>query len=95
MFEQCKAEYQAMINRIESVIKDKYPETLRGDGGVWRWMDEHQPKLRVTQRDLTQRLNESWQNGMLAEVKALTLQWGRLQLEIFKGYSTHLKEQAQ
>lgn len=92
MFEQCKAEYQAMITRIEAVIKDKWPETLQGDGGVWRWMDEQKPAERVKQRDLTQRLNEAWQNGMLSEVKKLTTEWGRHQLEIFKGYAAYLKE---
>ena len=95
MFEQCKAEYKGMISRIEAVIKDKYPETLRGDGSVWSWLDETRPETRTRQRDLVQRLNVAWQNGILAEVKQLSLDWGRLQLEIFKGYSTYLKEQQQ
>ncbi len=94
MFEQCKAEYEAMIARIEAVIKDKWPGTLQGDGGVWRWMDEHKPAERIKQHDLTQRLNEAWQNGMLAEMKKLTTEWGRHQLEVFKGYAAYQKESA-
>lgn len=94
MFEQCKAEYQAIMTRIESAIKDKWPETLNGDGGVWRWLDEHSPALRAKQKDLTQRLNEAWQNGMLAEVKKLSTEWGRHQLEIFKEYAAFLRQGA-
>ncbi len=94
MLEQCKAEFQSIMTRIESVIKDKWPETLQGDGGVWRWVDEHNPSLRVKHRDLCKRLNEAWQNGMLAEVKKLSTEWGRHQLEIFKGYAAHLKQGA-
>lgn len=91
MFAQCKAEYQSMIARMEAVIKDKWPETLAGDGGVWKWMDEHKPEMRQKQKDLTQRLNEAWQNGMLAEVKKLSTEWARHQLEIFKEYALHLR----
>lgn len=92
MFEQCKAEYQGIVTRIEAVIKDKWPETLQGDGGVWRWLEEHQPAMKVKHRDLNQRLNEAWQNAMLPEVKKLSTEWGRHQLEIFKRYAAHLKQ---
>ena len=94
MFEQCKAEFQAIMTRIESVIKDKWPEALQGDGGVWLWMDGHNPDLRVKHKDLVKRLNVAWQNGMLAEVKKLSTEWGRHQLEIFKGYAAYLKQGA-
>jgi hypothetical protein len=94
MFGQCKKEYQSIMTRIEAVIKDKWPETLQGDGGVWRWLDEHSPSARAKHKDLNQRLNEAWQNGMLAEVKKLSTQWGRHQLDIFKGYSAFLKQGA-
>lgn len=96
MLEQCKAEFHAIVVRIESVIKDKWPETLKqGDGGVWRWVDEHNPALRTKHRELCKRLNEAWKNGMLADVKRLSTEWGRHQLEIFKGYSAYQKETVQ
>jgi hypothetical protein len=95
MFEKCKTEYTLMLNRIETVIRDKWPETLSDNGGVWVWLDEHKPDMRRQLRDVTSRLNVAWLNGILAEVKELTLEWGRLQLEIFKGYASYLKEQAQ
>lgn len=92
MFEQCKSEFTGMMSRVEQTITDKWPETLSGDGGVWLWMDNHSPTMRKRMYDLNQRLNSAWLNGMLAEVKKLSLEWGRLQLEIFKGYSLYLKE---
>ncbi|PWT78603.1 MAG: hypothetical protein C5B59_01420 [Bacteroidetes bacterium] len=94
MLEQCKAEYKSMLTRIEAVIKDKWPETLRGDGAVWQWLDDHRPELREKLRQITKQLNEAWLNGILDEMKKQTLEWGRLQLDIFKGYAQHLKEQA-
>ena len=92
MFEQCKSEYQAMMSRIEAVVKDKWPETLQGDGAIWSWLDEHRPELRSKHRSLNQQLNETWHNGILPEFKKLVTEWGRLQLEIFKGYAAFLKE---
>lgn len=91
MFKQCKDEYNAMLVRIESVIKDRWPETLKGDGEMWKWLDENQPELRKKQRELTKRLNDAWQNSMAAEFKIVLIEWGRVQLEIFKGYALHLR----
>lgn len=92
MFEQCKAEYLTMLKRIDAVIKDKWPETLKTDGAIWQWLEDSQPKTRAKQRDLAAQLNTAWQNGIFNEFKKLTLEWGRLQLEIFKSYAQHLKE---
>jgi len=94
MFKECKKEYQAMMTHIEAVVTDKWPETLQSDGALWVWLDEHRPKLRTKYRDLTQRLNETWHNGMLAEFKKLVTEWGRVQLEIFKDYAAFLREAA-
>lgn len=92
MFEQCKAEYLTMVKRIDSVIRDKWPETLASNGAIWQWLDECQPKTRAKQRTLAAQMETAWQNGIFNEFKKLTLEWGRLQLEIFKSYAQHLKE---
>jgi len=94
VFDQCKAEYKAMMIRIEAVVKDKWPETLEDEGNIWNWLDNHRSDLRAKHRTLTQRLNETWQNGMVVEFKKLVTEWGRVQLEIFKSYAAHLKETA-
>ncbi len=93
MLKQCKKEYQAMMTRIESVVTDKWPETLSGDGAVWPWLDDKHPELRTKYREVSKRLNEAWQNGMLVEFKKLVTEWGKIQLEIFKLYAAHLKQE--
>jgi hypothetical protein len=92
MFLQCKTEYLTMVQRIESVIKDKWPETLTSNGAIWQWLEDSQPKTRAKQRQLAAQMETAWQNGIFNEFKKLTLEWGRLQLEIFKSYAQHLKE---
>lgn len=94
MFQQCKTEYQAMMTRIEAVVTDKWPETLQSEGAIWAWLDDKRPDLRTRYRELNQRLNDTWHNGMLADFKKLVTEWGRVQLEIFKGYAAFLKETA-
>lgn len=91
MSDKCKAEHKAMLTRIDQVINAQWPETLRDDGGVWRWLDEQRVEMRVRLRDLRKRLEVAWCNGMFEETKQLTLEWGRLTLEIFKEYAAHLK----
>ncbi len=95
MFEQCKREYSRMLQRLDQVIRNKWPETLQGDGEIWRWLDEQHPELRTKCRHLTKRLNEAWQNGMLAEFKQLVTEWGRVQLDIFRGYAGYLKQRGE
>lgn len=94
MLEQCNKAYQEMVARVETVIKDKWPETLHSNGQIWAWLEDHQPELRRKQRQLTEQLDSSWKNGVLEEVKALVVEWGRIHLEIFKGYALHLKREA-
>jgi len=92
MCEKCKVEFNLMLTRIEEVIKAQWPETLRDGGGVWIWLDANHPEQRKKLASLTDRLNAAWQNGIAAEVKTISLEWGRLQLDIFKGYARHLRE---
>jgi len=92
MFEQCKAEYKSMLQRLDQVIRDKWPETLQDDGGVWVWLDEHKVELRRKLTDLRDRLQTAWLNGIFEEMKALTLEWGKLTLEIFREYAGYLKQ---
>lgn len=92
MFEQCKTEFISMVDRIEAVIKDKWPETLRSGGEIWTWADQHQPDHRAKLRNLMERINTAWANGIHAEVKQLSLEWGKLQMEIFRGYALYLKQ---
>ncbi len=91
MLDKCKTDFKAMLVRIESVIKDRWPETLKGNGELWTWLDENRPELRKQQRDLTKQLNEAWENCMAAEFKTVLVEWGRVQLEIYKGYALHLR----
>lgn len=92
MFEQCMREYQDMVSRVEAVIRENWPDALAGDGRIWVWLDEARPELRRKLRQLTEQLESSLKNGVLAEVKILITEWGRLQLEIYKGYARHLRE---
>ena len=91
MSDKCKTEYKAMLSRIDQVINAQWPETLRDDGGVWLWLDDQRVEMRRKLTDLQKRLNAAWCNGMFEEMKQLTLEWGRLTLEIFKEYAQHLK----
>ncbi len=92
MSDKCKAEYKAMLTRIDQVINAQWPETLRDNGGVWLWLDEQRVEQRQKLRTLGKRLNAAWHNGMFEEMKQLTLEWGRLTLEIFKEYAAYLKK---
>ncbi len=94
MFEQCQAEYMLMLSRIDQVIRDKWPETLDGEGRVWHWLDEERVEQWQTLNDLRNRLRAAWLNGLFEEMKELTLAWGKLILEIFREYSLYLKQQA-
>lgn len=94
MFAKCKAEYDSMLSRIDQVIRDKWPETLDGEGRVWRWLDEQRVEQRQKLNSLRDRLRQAWQNGLYEEMKELTLQWGKLTLEIFREYAVHLKREA-
>jgi hypothetical protein len=92
MYEKCKVEYTAMLSRLDQVIRDKWPETLAGDGsGVWAWLLETRAETMQKLTGLRKRLEVSWLNGMFEEMKALTLEWGKLTLEIFREYAQHLK----
>jgi hypothetical protein len=92
MADKCKGEYLAMLARLDQVIRDKWPETLRGDGSeVWVWVMETRAESLQKLTGLRRRLEDAWLNGMFEEMKALTLEWGKLTLEIFREYSLHLK----
>ncbi len=96
MSDKCKAEYALMLNRLDAVIREKWPETLTGDGsGVWVWLRESSIETMQKLTSLRKRLEEAWGNGMFAEMKELTLQWGKLTLEIFRGYSGYLKQRGE
>ena len=90
MLDVCGYEFRTMLTRVEAVIVAQYPDTLR-QPGVWSWLDEHDPDSRGRLRQITVSLNSAWLNGLIKEMKELTLEWGRLQLKIYKGYDLFLK----
>jgi hypothetical protein len=92
MSDKCKAEYVGMLKRLDMVIRDKWPETLRDDGGVWCWLAEQRIEQRQKLSNLRQRISEAWSNGMYEEMRQLVRDWGKLQLEIFQEYALHLRK---
>lgn len=92
MGDKCKSEYTAMLKRIDQVINDKWPETLRDDGGVWRWIDQHRVELRLKLRELKKQIGVAWSNGIYDEMRQLVLVWGKLTLEMFREYSLYLRK---
>lgn len=93
MGDKCRAEYRSMLQRLDQVIRDKWPETLRDDGGVWRWLVEQRVEMRQKLNSLRDRLNTAWLNGTFEEMKQLTLEWGKLTLEVFREYAQYLRRQ--
>jgi hypothetical protein len=94
MSDKCKAEYVGMLKRLDMVIRDKWPETLRDDGGVWLWLVEQRVEQRQKLNTLRKRISVAWDNGVYEEMRQLVRDWGKLTLEIFQEYALHLKKVA-
>lgn len=93
MLQQCNAEYQAMAARVEAVIRDQWPASLQSNGAIWVWLDNHRPELREKLTALVNQVDAAWKNCMLDELKALLTEWGKMQIDIYRAYWVHLKQQ--
>lgn len=92
MSDKCKAEYVGMMKRLDMVIRDKWPETLRDDGGVWLWLADQRVEQQRKLNSLRKRISIAWGNGVYEEMRQLVRDWGKLTLEIFQEYALYLRK---
>jgi hypothetical protein len=87
----CEAHYQALVSRINSVTRDKWPEALTEDAMPFDWARESAPELARRYESLEKESNELWLNGRIVEFKKMSTEWGTTVLQIMKQYAAHLR----
>jgi hypothetical protein len=90
-FHLCLEHFKTLVGKLNSVIADKWPETLLGDGSVYRWAQEHQLELLQQYRDLEAEADREWLAGHVEEFKKVATEWGRVALEIHRLFAAELR----
>ena len=90
----CQEHFSSVVTRLNGVIKDKWPETLLGDGSVYVWALEHQPELMQKYRAQEEEADRLWLAGSVDEFRAKVTEWGRTALEIHRLFAAELRRKA-
>lgn len=88
----CEAHYLALLNRINVVAGDKWPEALLDWTAPFIWAREHAPELARQYDALEKEANELWLNRQVAEFKKISTEWGTAVLQIIKQYAAYLRQ---
>jgi hypothetical protein len=87
--------FKGLVERINQIILDKWPETLADGRNAFAWAREHAPELMARHDKQEEEVNSLWLNGVdFTQFKEACTQWGRISLEVFQGYAAHLRVQA-
>lgn len=87
----CVGHYQALLEKINAVVRSKWPEALAEGASPFAWGRENAPELAHRLEALEKEMNELWLNRRVAEFKAMSTEWGQTVLQIMKQYAAHLR----
>lgn len=92
----CEAHFRGLLDKLQKIIQDKWPETLNPDSGnAYEWARGTNPDLLKKVESLEKEANELWLNARDDEFKKTATEWGRQCLEVHRLYAGHLRmEQA-
>lgn len=88
----CQAQYRTLTTKVESVIRDKWPEVLTAAVNPFAWAREKAPELVARFDALEKEASELWLNDRVEEFKKISTEWGQTCLQIMKQYAAHLRQ---
>jgi hypothetical protein len=95
MVETCESFFRQTVQRVETVIKDRYPEAVAaGEERFWTFAEAEQEPLVLKLRSNQRELDEHWANGNLPQMKQFCTEWGRNYLELYRLMNLQLRREA-
>ncbi len=85
--------FNDMCDRVNKVINDKWPASLKTDFNPFTWAREECPDLMATYDKQADEVNSLWLNNSPFEAfKGACIEWGRTVIEIYRKFACSIRE---